>query len=110
MTSNQRLMEALEPVARVLQSLDIRFYIGGSVASSFHGAARSTMNVDLVADLSLKNVEPFIGRLGKEEYYVSQAAVEDAINRSSYFNVIHLASSFKVDILFSRIAISINLR
>ncbi len=98
MTPDQGLIEALEPVARTLQSLGIRFYIGGSVASSFHGAARSTMNVDLVADLSLENVELFIRRLGKEEFYVSQAAIEDAINRSSCFNVIHLASSFKVDI------------
>lgn len=98
MTSDQGLIQALEPVARVLQSLGIRFYIGGSVASSFHGAARSTMDVDLVADLSLENVGPFIGRLGKEEYYVSQTAIEDAINRSSCFNLIHLASSFKVDI------------
>ncbi len=98
MTSEQGLIEALEPVATVLQSLDIRFYVGGSVASSFHGAARSTMDVDLVADLSRENVEPFISRLGNENYYVSQAAIEDAINRSSCFNVIHLASSFKVDI------------
>ena len=98
MTSEHGLIEALEPVARVLQSLDIGFFIGGSVASSFHGAARSTMDVDVVADLSLENVEPFISQLGKEKYYVSQAAIEDAINRSSCFNVIHLASSFKVDI------------
>lgn len=98
MNSDQGLVEALEPVARVLYSLDIRFYIGGSVASSFHGAARSTMDVDLVADLSLENVEPFVNQLGKEEFYVSQAAIEDAVNRSSCFNVIHLASSFKVDI------------
>ncbi len=96
MTPDQGLIEALEPVARILQSLGVRFFIGGSVASSFHGAARSTMDVDLVADLSLENVGSFFRRLGKEEYYVSQAAIEDAINRSSCFNVIHLATSFKV--------------
>jgi len=98
MSSDQGLIEALEPVARILHSLGIRFYVGGSVASSFHGAARSTMDVDLVADLSAENIEPFISRLNKGEYYVSQAAIEDAVNRSSCFNVIHLASSFKVDI------------
>jgi hypothetical protein len=98
MTPDQGLIEALKPIAGIFQSLGIRFYIGGSVASSFHGAARSTMDVDLVADLSLENIEPFIRRLDKEEFYVSQTAIEDAINRSSCFNVIHLASSFKVDI------------
>ncbi|TWT80474.1 hypothetical protein CA13_18930 [Planctomycetes bacterium CA13] len=38
------LVLALGPVARLLQTLGVRFYIGGSVASSFHGAVRSTMN------------------------------------------------------------------
>ena len=98
MNSNQGLVEALVPVAKVLQSLGVRFFIGGSIASSFHGAARSTMDVDLVADLKSENIEPFIGRLNIDEYYVSRAAIEDAINRKSCFNVIHLATSFKVDI------------
>ena len=49
MSDSPGLIEALEPVARVLQALEVRFYIGGSVASSFHGASRSTLDVDLVA-------------------------------------------------------------
>ena len=98
MNPDQGLKEALEPVARILNSLDIGFYVGGSVASSFHGAARSTLDVDLVADLKLENIDPFISQLGKDEFYVSRAAIKDAIDRSSCFNVIHLATSFKVDI------------
>lgn len=46
------LVLALEPVARLLQTLGVRFYIGGSVASSFHGAVRSTMDVDIVCELT----------------------------------------------------------
>ena len=95
---NQGLVEALEPVARILQSLNIGFFVAGSVASSFHGAARSTMDVDVVANLQPAKIQPFVSRLDSEEYYVSQAAVEDAVKRSSCFNVIHLASSFKVDV------------
>ena len=45
------LIDALKPVARVLQSMGVRFYVGGSVASSYHGASRSTLDVDLVAEL-----------------------------------------------------------
>ncbi len=96
--SIQGLVEALEPVARILQSLEIGFFVGGSVASSFHGAARSTMDVDLVANLQSAKIQPFVSRLSTEDYYVSQAAIEDAVKRTSCFNVIHLASSFKVDI------------
>ena len=97
MSENPGLLEALEPVARVLQSMEVRFYVGGSVASSFHGAARSTMDVDLVADLRAKDVEHFVSRLNNE-YYVSKTAIIDAITRLSCFNLIHLQSSFKVDI------------
>ena len=98
MNSDQGLIEALKPVVKILQSLNIQFYVGGSVASSFHGAARSTLDVDLVAGFSSKDIEGFLQRIDTRDYYVSQAAIEDAIERTSCFNLIHLASSFKVDI------------
>lgn len=98
MSDSQGLIDALVPIARIFQQLNVGFFVGGSVASSFHGASRSTMDVDLVADLKLENIEPFVRQVNEEEYYLSQPAIEDAINRSSCFNVIHLASSFKVDI------------
>lgn len=91
------LVEALEPVARFFQAMKINFYIGGSVASSFHGASRSTLDVDLVADLKSKDIDHFVSSL-KDEYYVSKKAINEAITRSSCFNLIHLESSFKVDI------------
>jgi len=50
------LIAALAPVAAVLNQLGVRFYVGGSVASSFHGAARSTMDVDLVCELVAEHV------------------------------------------------------
>ncbi len=36
------LVAALSPVSAALNKLGIRHYVGGSVASSFHGASRST--------------------------------------------------------------------
>jgi len=97
MSENPGLIEALEPVAKVFQAMEIKFYIGGSVASSFHGASRSTMDVDLVADFRAKDVDHFVSQL-QSEYYVSKAAINDAIARLSCFNLIHLPSSFKVDV------------
>ncbi len=97
MSDNPGLIEALEPVARVLQALKVRFYIGGSVASSFHGASRSTLDVDLVADLKGKDVDAFVSQL-HNEYYVSKAAIHDAISSLSCFNLIHFSSSFKVGV------------
>ena len=51
-------------------SLDSFKVLGGSFASSAQGAARATLDADLVADLRPEHVEPFI------------AALRDALPRS----------------------------
>ena len=44
-------MEALAPVAAALRRMGVEFYIGGSVACVRHGVPRSTVDVDLIANL-----------------------------------------------------------
>jgi hypothetical protein len=95
------LVDALSPVSAALTKLGIRHYVGGSVASSFHGASRSTMDVDLVADMTDAHVSEFLKCFG-QDFYLSEAAIRDAIRRKSCFNLIHLPTSFKVDVFVSR--------
>lgn len=95
------LVAALSPVSAALTKLGIRHYVGGSVASSFHGASRSTMDVDIVADMTDSAVSEFLKCFDKD-FYVSEAAIRDAIRRKSCFNLIHLPTSFKVDVFVSR--------
>lgn len=95
------LVAALSPVSAALTRLGIRHYVGGSVASSFHGASRSTMDVDLVAEMTDSHVSEFLKCLDRD-FYLSEAAVRDAIRRKSCFNLIHLPTSFKVDVFVSR--------
>jgi len=97
MSSEDDIAGALTPVARAFSQRDIRFYVGGSVASSFHGASRSTMDVDVVADISLKDVSHLIDLLSGA-YYISEPAIKSAVERKSCFNLIHLATSFKIDV------------
>lgn len=98
------LPSALGPVLEVLERLGIRYYIGGSVASSFHGASRSTMDVDLCAELdgtvATRLLEDLKGL--QKDYYFSPGAILDAVQRKSCFNLIHLPTSFKVDVFVSR--------
>lgn len=95
------LVAALAPVVAAFRRLKIRHYVGGSVASSFHGAARSTMDVDLICEFSADQIEVFVGCFGAD-FYVSESAVRDAVRRKSCFNLIHLPTSFKVDVFVSR--------
>lgn len=101
MSTKNDLTAALEPVDRVLRGLGVAYYVGGSIASSYHGAARSTMDVDIVCDLRRDHVETFIKLLGNE-FYCSSTAILSAIDRQSCFNLIHLDTSFKVDVFILR--------
>lgn len=101
MNEEDDLIAALRPVAVSFSRLGVDFYVGGSVASTYHGAIRSTMDVDLVCNLRSDQIDPFVASFGAE-CYVSEAAVRDAVERRSCFNVIHLPTAFKVDVFVSR--------
>lgn len=84
-------------VGSVLESLEVPFLVGGSVASSLHGIPRSTQDVDLVADLRLEHAGRLVAGLA-ETFYVDLERVESAIRRRASFNAIHLGTMIKVDI------------
>jgi hypothetical protein len=95
------IVAALSPVVRAFLSLGVRHYVGGSVASSFHGATRSTLDVDVVAQLNDGEITPFLDLLD-DQFYASEPAIRSAVQQKSCFNLIHFPTSFKVDIFVSR--------
>lgn len=94
-------LAALAPVVELLERLGVRYYLGGSFASSIYGVARTTADADLVAEIGNQHVRPFVEAL-RAEYYVSEPMIQGAIRAESCFNLIHLATSFKVDIFVAR--------
>ena len=83
--------------AAILDRLGIPYVTVGSFASSLHGEPRSTDDIDFVADLRAPHVAPLVHAL-RGEWYVSDAAVDEAVRRGSSFNAIHLSSGVKVDV------------
>ena len=102
MDNTEDLIAALAPVVYAMRRLDIAFYVGGSVASSYHGATRSTMDVDIVCNLDESNIRPLIELVGSD-FYSSETAINEAMQRKSCLNLIHLPTSFKVDVFVSRL-------
>lgn len=90
-------LAALIPLVEQLERLGVAYYIGGSVVSSTHGIPRSSLDVDIVADLAPEHISPLVDAL-KSIYYIDGEMIRDAIARRSCFNLIHLATSFKVDV------------
>ena len=87
-------------VTEVLEGLGIPYLVGGSLASSLHGTPRATQDADLVVDLKPHQVMEFVKALGPA-FHVDADMIREAIRDRSSFNVIHLATMFKVD-LFMR--------
>jgi hypothetical protein len=94
--SSADLFQAMIPVLRALDEMGVTHYVGGSVASSALGLPRTTIDADLVTVLKPVHVDGLVGRLAGD-YYVSEPMIRDAIQRESCFNLIHLATMFKVD-------------
>lgn len=88
-------------VTSVLDDLGIPYVIGGSMASIIHGMLRTTMDVDIVADMQPEHVSPFVAKL-QDAFYADETAVHQAIQRRSSFNLIHLTTMFKVDIFLPK--------
>lgn len=92
---NETIRIALQ-VIEVLEDLGISYHVGGSFASSVHGFPRQTRDLDLVVDLPMPSVPELVSRLGPD-FYLDEERIRQAIRRRSSFNLVHLASGFKVD-------------
>jgi hypothetical protein len=87
------------PLKRILAALDklsIPHAIGGSVASSIHGAPRATSDVDLIVDLRPEQVRTLAAALGPD-FYADPDMIVDALLAGRSFNIIDTKTTYKFD-------------
>ncbi len=89
-------------VTQTLEQIGVAYAVGGSLASSLHGVMRSTLDVDIVADMRLEHIAPLVAALA-EEFYADDEMMREAIKRHSSFNLIHYETAFKVDIFVCKL-------
>lgn len=99
--SGDRVLAALGPVVDALERLGVPYHIGGSVATSTYGEARSTLDVDIVAPVQECDAET-LSELLRGEYYADAELMRDAIRHRSCFNLIYLPQYFKVDVFVAQ--------
>lgn len=95
------LRTALSSVIEVLEKMKIPYYLGGSMASSAMGLPRTTLDVDIIADIQAFQA----GRLAdalQDSFYIDQDQIKAAITRRSAFNIIHSETALKVDIFIPK--------
>jgi hypothetical protein len=87
-------------VATILESLDIPYSIGGSLAGSFAGKPRATLGIDVVVDVPIASVTA-LARALDDQFYVDAGALRRAVNEGSTTSVIHRPTSIKVDLFIA---------
>jgi hypothetical protein len=86
-------------VIDILETLNIAYYVGGSVASSLLGENRYTEDLDLVIGLDPIRVTPLLEAFLNASFYISDIAVADAVSgRCSSFNVLDQETLEKADL------------
>jgi hypothetical protein len=94
-------VEVTLKVTGVLESLGVPYFIGGSLASTLYGMVRTTQDSDIVAEMRLEHLAPFVAAL-QDEFFVDDEMIVEAIRRHSSFNIIHRETMFKVDVFIPR--------
>ena len=90
-------ISVLSLVTRTLETLKIRYVLVGSFASSIYGLYRATADIDMLADMRVQHVGHLYKAL-KDDFYVDELAMRNAVARGQSFNAIHFDSVFKVDL------------
>jgi len=90
-------IEVTLKVTYVLEELGIEYLIGGSLASALYGIIRATHDSDIVAEMKIEYISPFISAL-KDEFFIDDEMIAESIQRHSSFNIIHRETMFKVDV------------
>ncbi len=75
--------------------------ISGSFASNVHGVPRVTVDADVIVEADLRALPRFIGRLG-DDFYADAEAAKDAFAGNRMFNIIHLPTGFKIDLILRK--------
>jgi hypothetical protein len=89
--------EAFQRVLAALDRLEIHYFVTGSIAGSVYGIPRTTRDIDIVADVRTDQLESLAAELDPD-FYADAGMMKDALDRGRSFNVIHIASSQKIDI------------
>jgi hypothetical protein len=98
-------MSVSEVFRRIKSALDlagIPYMLSGSFASAYYGAPRSTQDIDLVIAATPAQLRAFVQGLSSEEYYADLDAALEAHERQSLFNVIDLATGWKIDLIIRK--------
>ncbi len=97
-------IELLRTADAILEPLGVPYCVVGSMASMCYGETRYTNDLDLLIDLKSEQVSRLCAQFPDPDYYVSEPAAHEAVERRRQFNVIHVKSGYKIDFMIVKSA------
>ena len=89
-------LDVLKSVTARLGEAGIPYMVTGSMAANFYTVPRMTRDIDLVLELSERDVDRVTG-LFQHEYYIDRDMVQRAVQDHAMYNMIHNVRVIKVD-------------
>jgi hypothetical protein len=91
--------DVLGRIIAALSGAGIPYMLTGSFASSYHGSLRATQDIDLVISPTPDQIRALVKLLPRSEYYVDEKTALKAVRRQGQFNVIDMATGWKIDFI-----------
>jgi len=89
-------------ITAVLDRAGILYMLAGSFASACYGAPRATQDIDVVVSSTPDQLRTLVRLLAMDKYYVDLDAALEAQKRQSLFNVVDLATGWKIDFIIRK--------
>lgn len=94
--------DAFRSLISILHKNKIPHMVTGSVAGTYHGITRTTLDVDIVIDPNIGNMAQLTLDLCENGFYVSESNVNSALRSRTQFNVIHMETVWKIDLIIRK--------
>jgi hypothetical protein len=94
--------DVLARIVAALEVVGIPHMIAGSFASTHFGLPRSTYDIDVVIEATPAKLDAFVRSLSPDSYYVDPGAAREALRHQGQFNVIDMATGWKIDLIIRK--------
>lgn len=88
----------LDTISKRLEAAGLPFMVTGSMASAYYATPRMTRDIDIVVALSPSTLASLQNALA-DDFYIDPDYALDAIQGERMFNLMHLASAIKIDLI-----------
>jgi hypothetical protein len=91
-------LDVLNRVSEGLSAQSLPFMLTGSFALAYYATPRMTRDLDIVVALAAGDVEALLNTFSSD-FYIDADTVRAAIQNERLFNMMHLSSGIKVDLI-----------